>query len=192
MSSRAVGAGVVADVGRGRAHRQPVLRERVFDAEHEQERIARPRVEHVLEHGAVGLPLDDGPGRPADEPVDRGARGKLVERQLVAAAVELEAPVLEPVRPRRHDLPPAGEAHLLGSVAVEQLEAVDRVRAKPAADLDHDDALVAEDELGLLTGGSDSGGHVESRRWLARDRGCLRPRAARAGGRRPGASSPSR
>ena len=68
------------------------------------------------------------------------------------APVELVAAVLDAVRPRDEHLPAARRAHLVGAVAVEHLAAADRVRPKPAADLDDDRALVPVRELELLAG----------------------------------------
>ena len=50
------------------------------------ERVARLRVEHVLEHDPALLALADPPAGPADEAVDRVPRLELVERQLLLLA----------------------------------------------------------------------------------------------------------
>ena len=69
-----VRAGLGSDVGGGRSHAKAVLRERVLDSERERERIPGLRMQRVLEHDAVGRVLGGGPGRPADESVDRVSR----------------------------------------------------------------------------------------------------------------------
>ena len=74
----------------------------------------------------------------------------LVERELVALARELVAAVLNPVRPRREQLPAAGAAHRDDAVAVEHRLVADRVPAQAAAEPDDDHALVADRELDLL------------------------------------------
>ena len=76
----------------------------------------------------------------------------LGQRELMTPAVELVEPVLDPVRPRKQNLPAAGRAHLVGAVSVEDVAAVDAVRAEPTADLDDDGALIAEHDLDLLAG----------------------------------------
>ena len=87
------GHGSDADVRRGRRDAQPVVGERVLDAERERERVAGLRVQVVLDDDAVLLPLRHAPRDPADEAVDRGLRAVLVDRQLMVAAAELVAPV---------------------------------------------------------------------------------------------------
>src|SRR5262245_43344918 len=93
---------------------------------------------------------------------------------------ELVPPILEPVRPGSEHLPAAGARHLVRPVAVEYVSAAGGVRADAAADLDHGGRLVTECDLELLAGGS---AHA-----------ALPPAmpSARAGGRRPEVSWPSR
>ena len=78
------------------------------------------------------------------------------------APFELVRAVLDPIRPRQQHLAPARGAHLVGSVAVEQLATACGVRAEPAADLDDDRPLVAVDELELLAGRSARGGPAQA------------------------------
>ena len=150
MRAEPVRARVLPHVRRLHAHGEAVLGERVLDPEIERERVARRRVQPVLEHGPVGLLLGDRPLRPAHEPVDRVAALGLVERELVALARELVAAVLDPVRPRREQLPAAGAAHRDDAVAVEHRLVADGVAAQAAADADDDHSLVADRELDLL------------------------------------------
>ena len=107
-------------------------------------------MQRVLEHHAAGLTLGDGPGGPANEPVDRVARRRLVESELVCPSAELVGAALHPVGPRDQDLSPARRAHFVLRVAVEQIVARDSVRPQPAAESDDDGALLAERELDLL------------------------------------------
>jgi hypothetical protein len=79
---------------------------------------------------------------------------RLVQLELVSLAVELVAPVLEPVRPRNQDLSAAGWARLAGRVPVEQLPAARGIRAQPAAGVVDPRPLVdAGYELDLFAGG---------------------------------------
>jgi hypothetical protein len=48
---------------------------------------------------------------------------RLVQRELVASAVELVAAILQPIRPRDQRLTPARGAHLVGLVSVDKLPA---------------------------------------------------------------------
>ena len=150
MEAAPVGAGVGADVGRGRAHLEPTVRQRVLEAERQREGIARLGVEHVLQHDAVRLALGEAPRAPAHETVDGVSGLGLGQWELMAPAPELVAAVLEPVRPRHEHLAATRGAHLVRVVAVEDVSTGDRIRPQPAADLDDDGALVAVDELVLL------------------------------------------
>ncbi len=143
MRAEAVRACVLPDVRRLHAHGEAVPGERVLDPEIERERVARSRVQSVLEHGALRLLLGDRPRRPAHEPVDRVAALGLVERELVALARELVAAVLDPVGPGREQLPAAGAAHRDDAVAVEHRPLAGDVAAQAAADADDDHPLVA-------------------------------------------------
>ena len=156
-----VRARVVPDVRRLHAHGEAVIGERVLDPQIERERVARSRVQPVLEHGAVRLLLGDRPLRPAGEPVNRVAALGLVERELVALALELVAAVLNPVGPGRKQLPAAGAAHRDDAVAVEHRPFAGVVAAQPAADSHDDHPLVAGRELDLLARGTDRFLHVE-------------------------------
>jgi hypothetical protein len=69
------------------------------------------------------LALGGSPGSPADEAVDRVTVLRLVQWELVAPPVELEAAILQPVRPRDQHLTPARGAHLVGPVSVDKLPA---------------------------------------------------------------------
>ena len=149
MGALPVGARTGADVRRGRLHPEPALGQRVLDGERERERVARLRVEHVLEDGAAGLLLPDRPAHPADEAVDRVVRLWLTQWKLIRAPVELVAPVLDPVRPGDQELPPGGAAHPVGGVAVEEVGAAGGVGAQAAADLDDHRPLVVGHELDL-------------------------------------------
>ncbi len=64
------------------------------------------------------------------------------EGGLQVAAVPLEAPVTQSVRPRHERLTPATRAHLVARIAVEHGPTADRVGPKTAAHLDHDGLLV--------------------------------------------------
>src|ERR1700730_14508282 len=100
MSAAPVGTRVCADI-RGRCpHPEAAVRQRIFDAEPEREGVTRLRKEDVLHHDPVWLAGGGGPGGPADEAVDRVVVLRLVQRELVAATVELVAAILQPVRPR--------------------------------------------------------------------------------------------
>ena len=130
----------------------PPSLQRVLDPEVERERIARARVEAVLERGAIGLSLRNRPLRPADEAVDGVPPLGLVERELVGTALELVRAVLDPVRPRREELAAAGAAELVEPVAVEHRRISEPVTAQTAADTDDDHLLVAVRQLDLLAG----------------------------------------
>ena len=77
----------------------------------------------MFHHDPVWLAGGGGPGGPANEAVDRVVVFRLVQRELVAAPVELVAAILQPVRPRDQHLPPARRAHLVGPVSVDKLPA---------------------------------------------------------------------
>jgi hypothetical protein len=62
-----------------------------------------------------------------DEAVDRVAALRLVQRELVAAPVELVAAVFKPIRPRDQGLTPARGAHLVYSVAIDNVPTAGRV-----------------------------------------------------------------
>ena len=132
-----------AEVLGGRANGQSVGAERILDAEPQRERIARLRVQHVLHHDARSVLLGRPPGRPADEAVNRVARRRLGQRELICRAVELVRPVRNPVRPGCEHVAASGLAHFIERVAVENAV----VAAQPAAGLDHDGPLVAVFEL---------------------------------------------
>ena len=131
---------------------RPSSLQRVLDAEVERERIARARVEAVLERGAIGLSLRNRPVRPADEAMDGVPPLGLVERELEGMAVELVRAVLDPVRPRREELAAAGAAQLVQAVAVEHGRISEPVAAQTAADTDDHHLLVAAGQLDLLAG----------------------------------------
>jgi hypothetical protein len=76
-------------------------------------------MEDVFHHRPVWLARGGGPGGPADEAVDCIAVLRLVERQLVALAVELVATIFKAVRPRDQYLTSARGAHLVGAVSVD-------------------------------------------------------------------------
>src|SRR5689334_13018517 len=153
MGAGAVRADFVPDVRSLGSNGQPVAFEGIFDPKRKRERISRPRVEQVLHHDPVSAALRDVPGCPADEPVDRVSALGLVERQLLDPAVELVAAVRDPVRPRNQELAAARAAELVLAVAVEDGAAAARILPQTAADLDDDDALVAELELDLFARG---------------------------------------
>src|SRR5262245_25222290 len=123
MSATSVGTRVRADVPGRCPHPESAVRQRIFDANSKREGIARLWMEDVFHHGAVWLALGGGPGRPADEAVDCIAVLRLVQRELVAPAVELVAAILKPVRPRDQYLTSARGAHLVGPVSVDKLPA---------------------------------------------------------------------
>jgi hypothetical protein len=152
-------ARIRADVRRGRPHGEPGVVERVLDPKGERERIAGLRVEQVLEDDPVVPALRDSPRDPADEPVDRVPRTGLAQRKLVLPAVELVAPVLDPVGPRHQHLTASGGAHLVLRVAVEPCLPTHVVRPQARADLGDDGATLAVDELVLLARGSDRRRH---------------------------------
>ena len=54
------------------------------------------RMEHVFHYDAVGFARGGGPGDPADEAVDRVAAFRLIQRELVAAPIELVTAILQP------------------------------------------------------------------------------------------------
>ena len=85
-------------------------------------------MQRVRHDHASWLDLRCGPTRPTDEAVDGVAVLRLVERELVPLAVELVAPILEPIGPGEQDLPAPGAAQLVLAVAVEKLAAAGRVR----------------------------------------------------------------
>src|SRR6478672_11954559 len=163
MHAAAVGTGLAADVGRRRRHAETFVGEGVLDAEPERERIAGLRTQRVLDDSAVRFALAHRPGDPAHETVDRVLGLGLVERELMPPPPELVPAVLDPVRPRDEHLAAAGSRDLVGGVAIEQVEASDRVRAQPAADLDHHDTLLARGDLDLLTGGKRTVRHAAGR-----------------------------
>src|SRR5262249_34508917 len=178
MSAAAVGTWDRSDV-RGRCpHAETAVRERVFDAEVEAEWVARLRIEDVFHHDPVRLVHNGSPGSPADEAVDRVVALRLVQRQLIAASVELVAAILQPVRPGDQHLPPRRGAHLLGPVAVDKFPAANGICAQSPANLDDHGALMLGRDFELLAG------------W--RNHGALRARfSAPAGVRRRWAVAPT-
>ena len=152
MRADPVRARVGSRVRRLHQHGEALLLQRVLDPEIERERIARARVEAVLERGAIDLPLHDRPLRPADEAMNGVPPLGLVERELEGTALELVRAVLDPVRPRREDLSAAGAAELVQPVAVEHRRIAEPVTAQTTADADDDRPLVAVRELDLLAG----------------------------------------
>jgi hypothetical protein len=112
-------------------------------------------MEDVFHHRAVWLALGGGPGGPTDEAVDCIAVLRLVQRELVAPAVELVAAVLKPVRPRDQYLTSARGAHLVGPVSVDKLPAADRVRAESTTNLDDHSLLISDCDLDLFAGWRD-------------------------------------
>ena len=84
--------------------------------------------------------------------MDRVVLRRVVDGRLMAAPVELVAPVLQAVGPGDQHLPATRRAELVGAVAVEDLAAGDRVRPQPASHLDDDHVLVAVRDLDLLAG----------------------------------------
>src|SRR5262245_11830136 len=89
--------------------------------------------------------------------MDRVVAFWLVERQLMAAPIELVAAILQPIGPWDQHLPPRGGAHLVDPVAVEKRPATGGVRTKPAADLDDYRPLILDCNLDLLAGGCNHG-----------------------------------
>ena len=80
MGADPVRAGLGSRVRRLHLHREPSVAQGVLDPEVERERIARTRVEAVLERGAIGPSLRNRPLCPADEAVDGVPPLGLVER----------------------------------------------------------------------------------------------------------------
>jgi hypothetical protein len=117
-------------------------------------------MEHVLHHDPVRLALPDGPGGPANEAVDGVLLLRVVDRKLVAPSLELVAAVLHPVGPRDQHLPPAGRAHLIDPIAVDELAAGGGVRPEPAADLYDDGPLILERDLDLFAGRAGHGSYA--------------------------------
>src|SRR5260370_35235737 len=101
-------------------------------------------MEDVVHHGAVWLALGGGPGCPANEAVDCIALLRLVQRELVAPAVELVAAILQPVRPRDQYLTSSRGAHLVGPVSVDKLPAAAGGCAESTANLDDHSLLVPD------------------------------------------------
>ena len=159
---------------------------RPVDAQREREGVTGSRVEEVFHHDAAGLPLARRPRLPPDEPVDRVAPLRLIDRELVASACELVSAVLDPVRPRDQHLSAARAAHFLGAVTVEQLPLVYRVRTEPAADLDDDGAVIAVRQFELLAGRRDQ---AESSAWY---RASSLASSSRFGNRKKTRAAPSR
>src|SRR5262245_8478671 len=150
MRATAIGTRNRAGVGGRCPHAKTARRERVFDAEPEAEWVARLRIEDVFHENPVRLARNGPPGVPADEPMDCVVALRLVERQLMAAPVELVAAILQPVGPRDQNLPAGRGAHLLGPVAIENFPAAGGVCAKPATNLDDYRPLVFRGDLDLL------------------------------------------
>src|SRR5262252_4271408 len=123
MSAASVGTRVRAEVPGRCPHPESAVRQRIFVANPEREGVARLWMEDVFHHGPVWLALCGGPGGPADEAVDCIAVLRLVQRELVALAVELVAAILQPVRPRDQYLTSARGTHLVGPVSVDKLPA---------------------------------------------------------------------
>ena len=132
--------------------REARVGERVLDAEVERERVARLRVQHVLHHDPVRLPLADPPGGPAHEAVDRVRAPPARSARAGAGARRTRS-----CRPRSRfghgssawPRPPCTSRRRRSRRAAPGRQ---RVRAQPAADLDDDRPLVAERELDLLAG----------------------------------------
>ena len=147
MRATPVGARLAPGVGSGRPHAKAGSRQRILDGELERERIAGLRLQYVLHHDPVRLAIAHIPGGPADEAVDGIAMLGLVQRELVGTAVEVVAPVLEPVRPGNENLSPARWALFAARIPVEDLMSPGRVRAETAAHLVDDDPLAVSCEL---------------------------------------------
>ena len=107
MVAAPVGARTRPAIGGGRPDEQAIVREQVFDAEGQRERVARLRMQRVLHHDPVLRAVAGGPRPPADEAVDRVLLHDVVEGKLVLLAVEAVEAVLNPVRPRDQNLPAA-------------------------------------------------------------------------------------
>jgi hypothetical protein len=93
-------------------HTKTARRERVFDAEPQGEWVARSR------KNAVRLVRNGPPSGAADESMDRVMALRPLERQLMAAPVELVAAILQSVVPRDQRLSPGRGAHLVSPAAV--------------------------------------------------------------------------
>jgi len=89
--------------------------------------------------------------------MDRVVALRLVERQLMAALVELVAAILQPIGPRDQYLTPARGAHLVVAVSIDKLPAVGGVRAKSSANFDDYGPLTLGHDLDLLAGGCNHG-----------------------------------
>src|SRR5262245_61977144 len=114
-------------------------------------------MEDVFHDNTVRLARNGPPGGPAHEPMDRIVALRLVERQLMAAPVELVAAILQPVGPRDQYLTPARGAHLVIAVSIDKLPAVGGVRAKSSANLDDYSPLTLGHDLDLLAGRQNHG-----------------------------------
>src|SRR5215208_3966777 len=104
MVAASVGARGVPAIGSGRLHAQALVGEPILDAERQTERVAGPRMQHVLHHDPVLRALGGDPGGPADEPVDGVLLLEVVDRELVVLSVEAVAAILDSVGPRDEDL----------------------------------------------------------------------------------------
>src|SRR5262244_3384155 len=100
MSAASVGTRVRAEVPGRCPHPESAVRQHIFDANPERERIAWLWMEDVFHHRPVWLALGGGPVGPADEAVNCMAGPRLVHWELLPPAVELVAAILKPVRPR--------------------------------------------------------------------------------------------
>ena len=104
------------------------------------------------EPGPFRRAVQQSPGLPADQAVDRVAVLGVGQRQLQDVFRELVAAVADPVRPGQQQLAAPTGAHLGGGEAVQQLTTAGRVLAEGGADLGDQGALVAQLERVLLTG----------------------------------------
>ena len=127
----AVGARLVADVGRGGSHHEPGLAQAVVDRDLEPERVAGEGIQPVRhDHPAPRL-LDGPPRAPPQESVDGIVQVGFGQRHLVVAARERVAAVGEPVGPGHQDRPVGAVAHGVGRIGVEHGSVTHAVVRRP-------------------------------------------------------------
>src|SRR6185312_10010330 len=103
----------------------------------------------------MGLAFGYGPCGPTDQPVNRVAALRLVQREPMVPPIDFVAATVQPVRPRDQHLTASRRTHLVGRIPVNDFPTARRVAAQPATDLDDNGLLVPGRYRYLLSGWRD-------------------------------------
>src|SRR5262249_36503057 len=108
----------------------------VGDRQRQAERVPGPTVQKLSErHLVASRPVGEIPVGPAREAVDGVSAGGLAQVKLEAAAIELAPAAVDPVRPRREQLPGAARRKLIRFVPGDQRTATETQPAQAGAEL---------------------------------------------------------